>query len=264
MTGDVNMNNNKIKNRPDPDDDKQPVTQGYGNSKYLKVDGTSSMTGNLNMENKKLTNVKDGTNPSDAVTRKQLDNVGIGNITADIDFKNSYIIQNSKKRTFAQLKAKEKSLVSFDEVKENFVGFNEAFAMKTYLDMGDNYIYNVKTPTSNDQAENKSYVDTKSTNTMNAAAMIQATKAELADYLKKDGSVAMTGNLQTGNNRIYNRPLPNGSNQPTTVAYNDLKYVKLDGTSSMGGDLNMNNKKVIHLRPPTSDTDAATKKYVND
>lgn len=32
----------------------------------------------------------------------------------------------------------------------------------------------------------------------------------------------------------------------------------------MGGDLNMNNKKIIHLRQPTSDTDAATKKYVDN
>ena len=48
--------------------------------------------------------------------------------------------------------------------------------MKTYLDMGDNFIYNVKTPTANDQASNKSYVDTTATNTINAAALIHATK----------------------------------------------------------------------------------------
>ena len=32
----------------------------------------------------------------------------------------------------------------------------------------------------------------------------------------------------------------------------------------MGQNLNMNNKNINHLRPPTSDTDAATKKYVDD
>ena len=41
--------------------------------------------------------------PSDAVTRKQLDNAGVGDITADINLKNSYNIQNNKKRTFNQL-----------------------------------------------------------------------------------------------------------------------------------------------------------------
>ena len=65
--------------------------------------------------------------------------------------------------------------------------------MKTYLDLGDNFIYNVKTPTANDQASNKSYVDTTATNTMSAPAMIHATKAELADHLKKDGTTPVTG-----------------------------------------------------------------------
>ena len=32
----------------------------------------------------------------------------------------------------------------------------------------------------------------------------------------------------------------------------------------MANNLNMDNKKIINLRPPTSDTDAATKKYVDD
>ena len=120
-----------------------------------------------------------------------MDNAGVGDITADIDLKNSYNIQNSKKRTFNQLKVDTESLVNYEEVKENFIGINEAEAMKTYLDMGDNFIYNFKTPTANEQATNKSYVDTTATNTVNATAMIYATKAELADYLKKDGNGKM-------------------------------------------------------------------------
>ena len=175
--------------------------------------------GNYDMIGKKLTNVGDGTDPSDPVTRKQLDNAGVGDITADIDFKNSYNIQNSAKRTFNQLKPNTESLVSYEEVKENFIGINEAEAMKTYLDMGDNFIYNVKTPTANDQATNKSYVDTKAPNSLNAAAMIHATKSELADYLKKDGTTPMTGNLNMDNNRIFNLPAPTGPKQPATSFY---------------------------------------------
>ena len=224
----------------------------------LTVDGNYDMTG------KKLTNVGDGTDPSDAVTRKQLDNAGVGDITADIDLKNSYNIQNSKKRTFNQLKADTESLVSYEEVKENFIGITEAEAMKTYLDMGDNYVYNVKNPTANNQASNKSYADTTATNTMNAAAMIHATKAELADYLKTDGSVTMTGNLNMDNNRIFNLPLPSGNNQPATLVFTDLKYLHVAGTNEMTNNLNMDNKSIIHLKPPTAPTEAATKKYVDD
>ena len=216
------------------------------------------------MVGKKLTNLGDGISPSDAVTRKQLDSSGVGNITADIDLKNSYNIKKSKKRTFDQLKAATESLVSYEEVKENFIGINEAEAMKTYLDMGDNFIYNVKTPTANDQAANKSYVDTTETNIMNPAAMIHATKQELADYLKKDGSEKMTGNLDMNGKRIYNLPAPTGAKQPTPLAFIDLKYLHVAGTNKMTNNLNMDNKSIIHLKPPTNPTDAATKKYVDD
>ena len=223
-----------------------------------------SSSGDYDMINKKLRNVGDGVSPNDAVTRKQLDNAGVGDITANINLKNSYNIQNSAKRTFNQLKADTKSLVSYEEVKENFIEINEAEAMRAYLDMGDNFIYNVNTPTANDQASNKSYVDTSATNTINAAALIHATKAELADYLKKDGTTPMTGNLDMNNNRIFNLPALTGGKQPTPLAFTDFKYLHVGGTNKMTNNLNMDNKSIIHLKPPTNPTDAATKKYVDD
>ena len=136
--------------------------------------------------------------------------------------------------------------------------------MKTDLDMGDNFIYNVKTPTSNDQVSNKSYVDTTATNTMNAAAMVHATKAELADYLKKDGTTPMTGNLNMDGKQIFNLSFPNGPKQPATKNFTDLTYLARNGTTPMLNNLNMDNKSIIHLRPPTNPTDTATKKYVDD
>ena len=86
--------------------------------------------GNYDMVSKKLTNVEDGTDSNDAVTKKQLDNVsvgGVGDITQNINLKNSYNVNNSKTRTFAELKANDESLVNFEEVGENFVGINESF-----------------------------------------------------------------------------------------------------------------------------------------
>ena len=53
--------------------------------------------GNYDMIGKKLTNVGDGTDPSDAVTRKQLDNAGVGDITTNINFKNSTIFRIAKR-----------------------------------------------------------------------------------------------------------------------------------------------------------------------
>ena len=99
--------------------------------------------GNFDITDKKLTNVADGTDKNDAVTKQQLDNVS-GDVTFDIDLKNTYNIVKSNKRTLNQLSVDYNSLASFEEVRENFVGINESFPMKTYLDMGTNYIYNVK------------------------------------------------------------------------------------------------------------------------
>ena len=136
--------------------------------------------------------------------------------------------------------------------------------MQTYLDMGDNFINRVKTPTSNDQASNKSYVDTTATNTMGAAALIHATKAELDDYLKKDGTTPMTGNLDLNKNRIFHLPAPTGPKQPTPLAFTDFKYLHVAGTNKMLNSLNMDNKSINNLRPPTAPTGAATKKYLDD
>ena len=120
------------------------------------------------------------------------------------------------------------------------------------------------TPTLNDQASNKFYVDRTATNTICAAAMIHATKAELADYLKKDGTTPMTGNLDMDDKQILNLPAPTGPKQPTPLKFTDLKYLHVAGTNKMTNNLNMDNKSIIHLRPRTAPTDAATKKYVDD
>ena len=84
---------------------------------------------------------------------------GVADIKSDIDLKDTYNFINSKTNTIQELKKKSETLVNFEEVRENFVGIYEAFPMKTYLDMGENFIYNVKTPINIHQATNKGYID---------------------------------------------------------------------------------------------------------
>ena len=74
-------------------------------------------------------------------SKKQLDNVGCsGDITKNIDLKNNCNVDKSKTTTFQELSVAKQSLTNFEEGKENFVGINESFPMKTYLDMGDKYL----------------------------------------------------------------------------------------------------------------------------
>ena len=153
MKNNINMDNHKIIKLKIPTNDTDAATKKYvddaipDNSPFIRKDGTVPMTGNLNLGNKKIVGLSTPTSNTDAATKKYVDDnkSGVGDITKDIDLKYSYNIKNSKKRTFDQLKAATESLVSYEEVRENFIGINEAEAMKTYLDMGDNLIYNVKT-----------------------------------------------------------------------------------------------------------------------
>ena len=118
------------------------------------------------------------------------------------------------------------------------------------LNMNNNKIVGLKTPSSNGDAATKKYVDDS--------------KVNGSVFLKLDGTRLMTGNLNMNNQRIYNIPNPNGPKQPTPLAYTDLAYLHVDGSNKMNNHLNMNNKKITYLQAPTSNSDAATKLYVDN
>ena len=135
----------------------------------------------------------EGTASSDAITKNQLDTALINKHDNDqnIDLKDTYNVVNSKQQTFSEMNKNRNTLVCYEDVRDVFVSRKESvFPMATHLDMGNNYIYNVKTPVNNDQGANKDYADTK---------------------LSLTGGV-MQGNLDMNNNRIYNLAQPNGNN----------------------------------------------------
>ena len=130
-------------------------------------------------------------------------------------------------------------------------GKTSLLTVDSNIDMKSQYsIKKLKTPSDNDDAATKKYVDDS--------------KVDGSVFLKLDGTRAMTGNLNMNNQRIINIPAPNGSNQPTPLAYTDIAYLKVDGSNKMTNDLNMDNKKIINLITPTNNSDAAPKKYVDD
>ena len=103
----------------------------------------------------------------------------------------------------------------------------------------------------------------------------KADKSILSQYIKRDGSVQMVGNLQMNGKRITglsNVPYYNG--EAANKRYVDDKvndkadksdlddYLKLDGTKPMQGNINMNNKRITNLPTPQLSNEAATKDYV--
>ena len=136
-------------------------------------------------------------------------------------------------------------------VDDNSGGKTSLITVDSNIDMKSQYsITKLKTPTDNDDAANKKYVDDS--------------KVDGSIFLKLDGTKPMTGNLNINNKRIFNIPNPTGPKQPIPLAYGDLAYLHVDGSNMMTNHMNMNNKKITNLQTPTNNTDAATKKYVDD
>ena len=201
--------------------------------------------GYYDMNNKKLKNVGEGVESSDAVTKRQLE--------TEI---------NSKINTSPSL--------------NNFVK-KDSPEVAADLDMKGYGIKNMKvTPRDNASATTRKYVDGK----LNT----KADKSVLSQYIKRDGSVQMVGNLQMNGKRITglsNVPYYNG--EVANKRYVDDKvnvkadtrdlnnkadksdlddYLKLDGTKPMQGNLNMNNKRITRLPDPQLADEPVTRKFL--
>ena len=123
MTGNLNMNNQRILNIPAPTGNNQPTPLAYTNLAYLKVDGSNPMTNELNMDNKKIINLLSPTNNSDAVPKK-------------------YVDDSISNQNFSSFFKKDGSI-----------------SMTSNLDVGGNKIINLQYPSSEADAANKKYID---------------------------------------------------------------------------------------------------------
>ena len=229
----------------------------------LQIDGSSHMTGDLDLRGNKLIN------PGEIeMNRKQITNLDTDEdndlsavnmitlkkfhpdvpahtheVTKDIDLKELFNVIQSKQRSLNELKTHYDSLVSFEEVNENFLSRQEEFPMQTQLNMNHNSITNLKDPEFGGEAATKSYADKK---------------LDLAGG-------TMTGNLDMGTKNIRNLGYPIGSTDAVSANFvqnlltnNYLHY----GGGTMSGQIDMANHKIINLPEPTSAKDAATKDFV--
>ena len=263
-----------------------PFAKGIQGAPGVGFSLTSS--GDYDMINKKLRNVGAPSANTDAATKKYVDDNSTGTpstsrltVDSNIDMKDRFRILNLKH----PVDADEPATKQYSD--SRFLDRNGSRTMIGNLNMNNNKIIKLGTPTANDDAANKKYVDDNSTGTSSRLTVDSnidmkdryritnlvtpqdskdpATKYYVDNtFLDRDGSYPMKGNLNMDNNQILNLPAPAGPKQPTPLAFTDLKYLHVAGTNKMTNNLNMDNKKIINLRIPTNDTDAATKKYVDD
>ena len=234
----------------------------------LQVDGSSHMTGDLDLRGQKLINPgeiemnrklitnldTDENNDLSAVNMLTLKKfhpevpAHTHEVTKDIDLKELFNVVQSKQRSLNELKTHYDSLVSYEEVKENFLSRQEEFPMETQLNMNHNSITNLKDPSFGKEAATKDYADEK---------------------LALTGG-RMTGSINMGTHEITNLPTPTENSNATTKKYVDdiennmLRDVALELVKKIDiGEIDQKNEKIINLGDPTAGEDAVNMKFVN-
>ena len=237
----------------------------------LQIDGSSHMTGDLDLRGNKLINPgeiemnrklitnlnTDEDNDLSAVNMITLKKfhpdvpAHTHEVTKDIDLKELFNVIQSKQRSLNELKAHYDSLVSFEEVNENFLSRREEFPMETQLDMNHNSITNLKDPQFGGEAATKKYVDDIETKLLSDVALELIKKIDIGEIDMKGERIINLGN-----------PLYSSDAINTSYLHNFMSaYLNTDG-GTMEGQIDMNNNKIINLPEPTSAKDAATKDFV--
>ena len=251
----------------------------------LQVDGSSHMTGDLdlrgnklilpgeiNMTRKLITNLDvDEDNDLSAVNMITLKKfhpnapAPTHEVTKDIDLKQRFNVVKSKQRTLNELKTHYDSLVSFEEVKENFLSRVEEFPMQTQLNMNHNSITNLKDPVFGGEAATKAYADLQAFDgTMGGnkitglGAPTSNTDAATKEYVD---SQAFNGDM--AGNKIVNLGAPTANDDAATKEYADSNFLRLTG-GTMIGDINAGGNKLKNLPTPATNSEAATKRYVDE
>ena len=264
----IDMKNEKISNLAEGTDNSDAITKHQLEtglapkadktelSNYLKKDGSIALANNLDLGDNKIVNVKEATRGTDAVNFTQLNNElykylheSGGDMTGDIRMNNNsiYGIGNVENDTSA--------------VNRKYVNdeLNKKLDKNKDFSMGNNKITSLRNPDDSNELVNKSYVDRK---VSQAGGSV-----DLTPYLKRDGTVSVTGNLNMSLNKIINCGQPTGARDVTNKAYVDSevgKTLKLDGSGVMTSVLDMNNQRIINLGNATHNQDAITLKQVND
>ena len=199
--------------------------------------------------------------------------------------------------------------ISYETQREIFLSRRESFPMQADINMNNNFIQNIATPTSSHQVTNKGYCDYNFLNRQKGGVLMgplsmnrndltgipdtpkfgysavnknyvdgEITKIDTTQFVKKVGDT-MTGVLNMNGNTIKNIKLDD-KDDTSTVPLSEIKknfttvigeltridntFLKKDGTISMTGNLDMNIHKIENLNAPSNLTDAANKQYIDE
>ena len=222
--------------------------------------------GDYDMQNKKLRNVASPETNNDVTTKSYVDNKALL-----VDGSNKMLgalnMDNRRIENVAPARHGFSDAVSSLHLHTFFFDLNTndgKIEAQNPIDMKNEKISNLAEGTDNSDAITKHQLET--------GLAPKADKTELSNYLKRDGTVSVTGNFDFGDNIITK--VGNGSQSTDVVnkGYIDTalaakpninQVVLRDGSQDMTGNLNMSQKKIVNLADPTGRNDATGKGYVD-
>ena len=146
-------------------------------------------------------------------------------------------------------------VINYESQREIFLSRQESFPMQADINMNNNFIQNIATPTSSHQATNKGYCD--------------------YNFLSRQKGGVLMSSLSMNQNDLFEIPAPKYGNSAVNKNYVDTEITKVhqnldltpflrkDGQRAMTGSLNMNGNQIIRLKEPVSSSDASTKGYTD-
>ena len=233
----------------------------------LLLDGRNHMTGDLDMRGNKIIlpgeidmNRKLITN-LDTDQNQDLSAVNMATLKTNIRQKvdKSYVDDKFVKKTGDTLtgdlilphdsfpvQGNTNKAVSYETQREIFLSRKESFPMQTDINMNNNFLQNVATPTTSHQGANKGYCD--------------------YNFLNKQNGGVLMGSLSMNQNDLFEIPAPKYGSSAANKNYVDSKIpsvgLPLSG-GTLSGNLDMDENKIVQLKEPTDDNDAANKHYVD-
>ena len=216
--------------------------------------------GDYDMQNKKLRNVASPETNNDVTTKSYVDNKALL-----VDGSNKMLgalnMDNRRIENVAPARHGFSDAVSSLHLHTFFFDLNTndgKIEAQNPIDMKNEKISNLAEGTENSDAITKHQLET--------GLAPKADKTELSNYLKKDGSIALTNNLDLGDNKIVNvKEATSGTDAVNFTQLNNELYKYLhESGGDMTGDIRMNNNSIYGIGNVENDTSAVNRKYVND
>ena len=145
--------------------------------------------------------------------------------------------------------------ISYETQREIFLSRRESFPMQADINMNNNFIQNIATPTSSHQVTNKGYCDYNFLNRQSGGVLM--------------GSLSMNRNDLTGipdtpkfGYSAVNKNYVDGEISKI-LGTDSSPFLKIDGSRAMTGNLDMGDHSIQKVGDPVNSDDVATKNYVD-